>query len=408
MHGTQKAARAAPRRATTLSDKLAASDGRPSGFDYMRLGLACAVFLVHCVLLPITHRDIESATSSWLIRPPLAAIVPMFFALSGFLVAGSLERSKTMVNFLGLRVLRIVPALSTEIVLSAVVLGAAFTTLPLSEYFLSRDFQHYFMNIVGDIHFYLPGVFNRNPFTAKVNGQLWTIPFEFECYAALALLAIFSLTKSRRIFVAASTALFVLWQLRVLHGAHWHVVSFADGTHVSGHNLVFAFLAAVGLYMFRDRVPWSPAVGALSAMVAWALLCSPVAENLSCVPLAYLTIYLGLMSPRRIWVVALADLSYGIYLFGTPIQQAIIAAAPWARDWRLVLALAGPPTLAVAWLSWTFIERPALAQRTALRPLEQRWLSIRDPIFAAVHMHARSFIERMPMTARLQSRRPSA
>ena len=61
-------------------------------------------------------------------------IVPMFFALSGFLVAGSFERSKTLITFLGLRVFRIVPALSVEVFLSAIILGSFFTTNDLRNY----------------------------------------------------------------------------------------------------------------------------------------------------------------------------------------------------------------------------------------------------------------------------------
>jgi peptidoglycan/LPS O-acetylase OafA/YrhL len=55
----------------------------------------------------------------------------MFFALSGFLVAGSPERSKTLLTFLGLRAIRIYPALGVEVVLSALLIGTAVTTLPL-------------------------------------------------------------------------------------------------------------------------------------------------------------------------------------------------------------------------------------------------------------------------------------
>ena len=48
----------------------------------------------------------------------LAIILPMFFALSGFLVAGSLERTRVH-QFVVLRALRLVPALAVEVTLSA-------------------------------------------------------------------------------------------------------------------------------------------------------------------------------------------------------------------------------------------------------------------------------------------------
>ena len=104
----------------------------------------------------------------------------MFFALSGFLVASSLERCKTLFTFLGLRAIRILPALAVEIFISALIIGPLFTTEPAKAYFAAPEFHDYFLNILGDIHYHLPGVFAANPSDA-VNGQLWTVPYEMIC-----------------------------------------------------------------------------------------------------------------------------------------------------------------------------------------------------------------------------------
>src|SRR5260370_18233609 len=141
----------------TLASRLAETKNRPSGFDYIRLILALGVIWSHSRLL----------TDDWQILPFfsfmfglfVALLLPMFFALSGFLVAGSLERSNTLITFLGLRVFRIMPALTVEVLLSALVLGPLLTTASLENYFLSTIFRLYFLNIVGDIHYYLPDVF---------------------------------------------------------------------------------------------------------------------------------------------------------------------------------------------------------------------------------------------------------
>jgi peptidoglycan/LPS O-acetylase OafA/YrhL len=67
----------------TLADRLTVTKGRPSGFDYMRLLLALSVIAWHSLLISYGTDE-----GPW--RPvlgPLALlIVPMFFALSGFLV----------------------------------------------------------------------------------------------------------------------------------------------------------------------------------------------------------------------------------------------------------------------------------------------------------------------------------
>jgi peptidoglycan/LPS O-acetylase OafA/YrhL len=142
---------------------------------------------------------------SFLVDQVVTLILPMFFALSGFLVAGSLERCRTLVGFLSMRALRILPALAMEIVLSALVLGPLVTDLPTAAYFGDPEFARYFLNIIGDIHYHLPGVFVTNPL-ASVNQQLWTIPFELECYVALAVLASLGLHRQRQTFVAVVTS----------------------------------------------------------------------------------------------------------------------------------------------------------------------------------------------------------
>ncbi len=85
--------------------------GRTSGFDYLRFGLATSIILWHGILISY---GAEVELGYW--RGPIGVayhfVLPVFFALSGFLVAGSLDRCPTLVSFFGLRVLRIVPALS--------------------------------------------------------------------------------------------------------------------------------------------------------------------------------------------------------------------------------------------------------------------------------------------------------
>ncbi len=104
--------------------------------------MASCVILWHTIALSYGR---GTELSLW---PPIVVVVrlvlPMFFCLSGFLVAGSLARTKTLISFIGFRVLRIVPALCVEVTLSALVLGTIFTTLPAREYFSSIEFFKYF------------------------------------------------------------------------------------------------------------------------------------------------------------------------------------------------------------------------------------------------------------------------
>jgi hypothetical protein len=80
-----------------LEQRLIVTNGRPSGFDYLRLWLAISVVFVHS---PTTTNGADPFLNTPL-NCYFRAVLPMFFALSGFLVAGSLERCKTLLTFLG-------------------------------------------------------------------------------------------------------------------------------------------------------------------------------------------------------------------------------------------------------------------------------------------------------------------
>ncbi len=122
-----------------------------------------------------TRSGTAGGTRSWQV------VLPAFFALSGFLVSTSLFRSKTIFEFVTLRVVRMMPALFGEVLISALLLGPLLTAFTIQEYFSSRQFYVYWLNIIGEIHFQLPGLFLDNPDPGRVNLQLWTIPLELKC-----------------------------------------------------------------------------------------------------------------------------------------------------------------------------------------------------------------------------------
>jgi peptidoglycan/LPS O-acetylase OafA/YrhL len=357
--------------AGTLAGQLARSNNRPAGFDYMRLVLAAGVIAMHTIN---TSYGQAAAIAFWDSPARLAVgpILPMFFALSGFLVAGSLVRCRTLVSFLGLRAIRIVPALAVEVLLSALILGPILTSLPLADYVASPMFHLYFLNIIGEIHYQLPGVFADNPVPLTVNGQLWTVPWELKCYAALAVLAVIGIAWHRR---ALAVALVLAQFLLLWHGWFGNP---DPSTTVPGEIMVFAFLCGLLLFTWRDRVPWSPALFALSAVVSGALLLTEGGDWLVAGPIAYVTVFLGLLNPpRHRWALS-GDYSYGIFLYGYPIQQTIASWGPDFRHWYLNLAIALPVAVLVATASWWLVEKPALRLKGRLVALES-WLADRLP-----------------------------
>src|ERR1700761_8209650 len=176
----------------TLGSVLDDQKGFGRGFDFLRIALASGIIAWHAAQLS-GHLEVARASGFWLSEYML---VPMFFALSGFLVAGSSTRLSAK-DFLLNRAARIVPALAVDILFAALLIGPLVTTLPVRLYFTDTSFVSYFLNIVGSMHYALPGVFGTNP-SSEVNGALWTVPFEISCYVILTALMLSGAMKRPR------------------------------------------------------------------------------------------------------------------------------------------------------------------------------------------------------------------
>src|SRR3954463_13969378 len=175
------------KRHSTVQDVIDSHSGVAPGFGLLRHALAVVIILYHTYNITF-GRDANPGyakgelIANWselgatqfaieVLRPGLFALVGAFFALSGFLVAGSALRTKSVRVFLSFRVLRILPALLTEVTLSALVLGPIVTVHSLSQYFSGSEFYHYFGNILGIVRYTLPGVFVDNPRANFVNAN---------------------------------------------------------------------------------------------------------------------------------------------------------------------------------------------------------------------------------------------
>lgn len=335
----------------SIAERVEFTNCRPTGFDYLRVFLALGVIVWHSFGLSYGIKEAgELAVSPF--GALQAPIVPMFFALSGFLVAGSLGRNSIFV-FIGLRALRIIPALAVEVCLSALVLGPLVTTYSLHQYFADSRFHLYLLNIIGDIHYLLPGVFHTNPYPDIVNGQLWTVPWEGKCYIALTVFALVGIMKRRSFFLVALIASSIaLWALHVSH----------DGSSDSA-PLFVSFLAGVAIFQFGDILPWDWRLALVAFIAMVALLRLPEGPYFAGFPCAYFTVWLGLLNPAKISVLRNADYSYGLYVYGFSIQQTVAHFFRWSHLWYLNLAITIPLSVAFAAFSWKCVERPALQLR---------------------------------------------
>ncbi len=113
----------------------------------------------------------------------------------------------------------------------------------------------------------------------------------------------------------------------------------------------------VALYGVRTRVPHNALLAAIAAVALAAAVSWPPATYLSALPVAYLTVFLGLLNPRRVSIIRSADYSYGIYLYGFAIQQAVAHVFPTLRVWWFHLPVSLAITGLCAYLSWNLVEK---------------------------------------------------
>ena len=369
-----------PAKNDTIGSVLDRHRGVGPGFDLLRVVLALMVFYVHTKSIsnPAPSHAVARAmvamggsravamaahTSAWdgWFRPILVAVLPMFFALSGFLVAGSAFRLRRVSTFLAFRVLRLWPALITEITLSALILGPIFTTLPLSEYAAHTGTWAYFGNLLGDIRYVLPGVFEHQG-VAIVNGNLRTLPAEFYCYLIAALLMITGILANRKWFTIALAAVSV-----VLIGLNGFSNFAVMPMFVSDGTLVYYFMVGMALYHWRAEIPLTMELLAVAAVLAFVMLEFKHTAFLAAVPLVYCTVWLGMLALPKLPIIRTGDYSYGIYLYGFPICQACVATMPFLVGHRVALFFVGVlATSLFAVFSWHCIEKPSLKLKNRL------------------------------------------
>ncbi len=342
------------RPAPSAGDILRAHRGEGPGFNALRLYLSILILAAHSGW--IAGADVSQDWTG-LKGILLLSLVPAFFALSGFLVTGSAVRVAAVTPFLGLRILRIAPALLVEVTLSAIVLGPLFTTYPLIDYVRDIRFIEYFGNIVGRIRFELPGVFETNPLPNTVNQNLWTLKPEFYCYMLMALMIGVGVLRHRLLLpfallglACAGTAAAYRFGFGAQPGNyHWSVA-------------VLHFLAGCVFYQWRDalKMHWLLFLGALAA--AMLLMAGDRELGFLVAPfLTYCVIYIGLLPVQLPTSINRLDISYGIYLYGFPIQQALIAKfALLHGSGALLFAASLPLTIIFALLSWLYVEKPFL------------------------------------------------
>lgn len=361
------------RSLVTIGSKLDETKGIGQGFDFLRIFLAVSVLASHSVFLTQGNLHLFESNPYTLLY---WVILPLFFALSGFLITGSAMRLR-LKDFLLNRGMRIVPALAVDICIAALIIGPIFTTVPLNQYFTSYEFYAYFANVTGIIHYVLPGVFEGNPGGPTVNGSLWTVPFEIGCYIIMSAFIISGVLNRKGVALAVTAA--TTAYIALTYSPQFHVLDCCgDRLHtlldhffaVRGNFLYSYFMTGSMFYLFRYHIPYHRGCLLLCVAIFIAAACGvfesqqSLPEKLLLMPVViYIMVYVGMAKIPPLPIYHRGDYSYGIYLYGYPIQQAILTLAPSITAPLLHFAISLPLVTLVAMFSWHHIEKPILRLR---------------------------------------------
>lgn len=277
--------------------------------------------------------------------------VYLFFAISGYLVTSSLLQHPGLWRYVRNRFLRVYPAYLACLLVCVFAIGATFTTLPIAEYLHAEETWRYLGQNLQPITlaWTLPGVFDGNPYPKVVNGTLWSLSLEVRWYFYLGLLAALTIVRRRWAFTVVALG----------------VLSFGAWEWWSGKPDVNEYRALSQVYLltalcahWRDRIAvshWLMTGFVLVAAIAHGTTGFGPTAVLAAV---YFTFWAAYRLPALRWPGS-HDYSYGLFLYGFPVQQSLVALFPTLTPLQLLPASACCALL-LAMLSWHFVERPAL------------------------------------------------
>ena len=329
-----------------------------NNFDVLRLVAATTVIVSHAYLL-----DGRTDPYLWLtgISPGWSAVV-MFFAISGFLIAQSLQR-RNLPEFLLARALRIFPGLAVCVAVTALAL-APLSNLSLGEYFASIETVKFVLGnaTLLSTQYLLPGVFSDHRIT-QANGSIWTLRYEIACYIMLATISI--ATTSRPAWRKVALALVLI------AGVFVPAVLLLTHRSVSVQvlNLTELFMPfLVGSWVFWSNKRVTAFHFVASLLASMLLSRTPFYEPATTLTVAIFTLWIAL-TPFQVLAFARnrPDYSYGIYIYAYPIQQIILESFPTLHPLAKA-SIAFLVVLVPAGLSWHFVEKPCLS-------FKKRWRS---------------------------------
>ncbi|MFT2007680.1 acyltransferase family protein [Pontibacter sp. 13R65] len=354
---------------------------RQNNFDFIRLLLAATVVFSHSYVI---YNGVVDDEPMWKLSKSQAAFgtlsLNFFFIISGFLIAQSWVNSTSFISYLQRRITRIYPGFMVVSLFTVFIFGAIGTWTPNAGY---AALQTYYaeINLLSLLKRCLllqipkvPVTLLDVPVQNYINGTLWSISYEFICYLIIPLLTLLGLFRKK----LAPLLFFVV----VLCFNIWHAQQYqqynSQGIIDSNllpsffssygkefinleHFLMF-FLAGMCFYFYRNYIPKLRVLLLVSVIIMLlSINIYPLMELAQSVFGSYILFYFIFSDKVKLHEFSrFGDFSYGIYLYGWPVQQLVMLYLGKELTVMGLFMVSMAIVTPIAAFSWFLIEKPAL------------------------------------------------
>lgn len=369
------------------SRALKRSGHHENTFGFLRLLFALLVIISHIPEIHDGDRRHEILTQIFGTISFGEISVDAFFFISGYLITGSYLSSSTAGSYALKRIARIYPGFLVASLLCLIVVA------PLGGGSLHISTNAWGSAVVRALLLMPPdlGTVFSGTYYPALDGPMWTISYEFRCYAIILFLGLTGVL-ARRDFIIFITITFLVLSvvefaphvavatieasfrgppsIRSLHEIKTALI----GGFRENIRLIAIFLTGSSYFLFKEKIYQSPT----SLLVASLALCvcmfsAPLVNAGTAIFGGFLILAAAKKATGGLLerVNNEDDLSYGVYLYAWPITKLVFwwwPALPvlWAGIFVLLSACL------FGWLSWRFVEKPAMTLlRKVHRPVRK-------------------------------------
>ena len=327
------------------------SEGRKNNLNFIRFIAAVMVIFGHSYAATLSYKmgdPICRLTKNQLDFGGLA--VSIFFVYGGFLIAKSMERLKETKKYFKARIIRIFPPLIFVTFVATFIMGPLVTVLPLSRYFSDYATYRYLLNSLMILIHDLPGVFIDN-INTSVNGPLWTLPVEFSCYIMCYFFYKLKLLDEK---IAKYTVIPAIIFYYIMY------VSLSDMPIIrEALRPIMLFYVGMIYYVYRNKVKFEYKYLIISLIFLIVGSVADIMQFAIIVFLPYILFCIGYGTTRKLEHFGeKMEISYGIYLFGWPVQQCVVFFLGKETLPLIVFIIAVPIAIICGVITFNLVEKP--------------------------------------------------